>query len=146
MKRPSQKGFSLIEAILAMTIIGIGVMGVITMYHRTVDRSNEADQTLIATYLAQEKIEQIIHDKKYQGYDTIIQGNYAASENMTLQGFPGYTRTTTIQEVSPVDLTTSPPPAQYRPSGYTRITIGVSVTGGPTISFTTLVTDWGVGT
>ena len=133
-----QKGFTLIEAILTLTILATGIVGVLTLYQRNIANSDEMEQTLTATLLAQEKLEQIVQDKKYKLYPYIITANYPATEDLTAEGYPDYTRTTTIQEVNNTNLTTS-----QNGTGYKRVTVGVSVTGGPTIIFDTLLTQWG---
>lgn len=131
------KGFTLVEAILTLSLLSAGILGLLSLFQQNVGRSDEMEQTLVASLLAQERLEQIIHDKKYQGYLFIVGTNYPASENLASQGYPGYTRTTTIQEVSGSDLT-----SPQNGSGYKRITVSVAVTGGPTSTFQTLVTEW----
>lgn len=133
-----QKGFTLIEAILTLTILASGIVGVLTLYQRNIAKSDEMEQTLIATLLAQEKLEQIVQDKKYKLYPYIITANYPVTEDLTAEGYPAYTRTTTIQEVNSGNLTTP-----QSGTGYKRVTVGVSVTGGPTVTFDTLLTQWG---
>ena len=133
-----QKGFTLIEAILTLTILATGIVGVLTLYQRNIANSDEMAQTLTATLLAQEKLEQIVHDKKYKLYPYIITANYPATEDLTSEGYPDYTRTTTIEEVNGTNLTTS-----QNGTGYKRVTVGVSVAGGPTLLFDTLLTQWG---
>ncbi|OGQ05225.1 MAG: hypothetical protein A2W61_01845 [Deltaproteobacteria bacterium RIFCSPLOWO2_01_44_7] len=135
----NKKGFSLIEAILTMTILAFGIVGVLTIYQQNIERADEMEQTLIASALAQEKLEQIIHDKKYQSYDYIIQSNYP-TETLASEGYAGYTRTTTITAVSPSNLS-SPP--QGNEAGYTKVTVSVQDPAGDIVSFDTLVTDWG---
>lgn len=132
------KGFTLIEAILTASLLAAGILGLLTLFQQNVGRSDEMEQTVIASLLAQERIEQIIHNKKYQGYANITAANYAGSENLASIGYPGYTRTTTIQEVSGNDLTTP-----QNGSGYTRITVTVTPTGGQAATYQTLVTYWG---
>ncbi|MBI5300115.1 MAG: prepilin-type N-terminal cleavage/methylation domain-containing protein [Deltaproteobacteria bacterium] len=133
-----QRGFTLIEAILTLTILAGGIVGVLTLYQRNIANSDEMEQTLIATLLAEEKLEQIVHDKKYKLYPYIVTANYPATENLTAEGYPAYTRTITIQEVRSTDLITP-----QSGTGYKRVTVGVSITGGPTITFDTLLTQWG---
>lgn len=132
------KGFTLIEAVLTLSVLAGGVFGVLVLYQQNIARSNEMEQTLVATELAQEKLEQIILDKKYQLYAYVIPANYLASEDLTAQGFPGYTRTISILEVNPSDMIS----AQTN-SGYKKITVSVAVTGGLTVTLDTLVTLWG---
>lgn len=132
------KGFSIIEAILTLSILSAGVLGVMSLYQKNIAQSNETETTLIATALAQEKLEQILHDKKYQEYIFIIAANYPTSEDLTPIGYPGYTRTIAIQEVSGTDLSSA-----QSGTGYKKITVAVQSAGNPTITLETLVTAWG---
>lgn len=128
----------MIEAVLTLTLLAGGVMGILTLFHRNVSEANEMENTLTATYLAQERIEQIIQDKEYRLYNYIVTANYAATENLATQGFPGFTRTTSIFEVSPNNLSTP-----QNGTNYKRITVTVQPTGGEMVSLTTLLTRWG---
>lgn len=136
-----KNGFTLIEAILTLGVLAAGLLGVLLLYHQNVARSGEMEQTLVATLLAQERLEQIIHDKKYQGYAFINSSNYPVTEELTPEGFPGYLRTLTIVEVNTTDLTTP-----RVGSGYKRVAVGVQIPGGDLIQLETLVTLWGEGT
>jgi len=133
-----RSGFTLIEAVLTMTVLALGLTGVMTLYHRTVARYDEVEKWLIAEELARAKVEQIVFDKKFRGYDYIVSANYPASEDLSLSGFAGMTRAINIAEVDGIDLTTS-----RFGSGYKKVTIDVSVLGGPTVNLVTLVTQWG---
>ena len=133
-----KNGFTLIEAILTLGVLAAGLLGVLMLYHQNVARSNEMEQTLVATMLAQEKLEQIIHDKEYQHYAFITPLNYPVTEELTSEGYPGYSRTITIQEVSDTDLATP-----RVGSGYKKVTVGVRIPGGDLIQLDTLVTLWG---
>lgn len=135
-----KKGFTLIEVIITLSVLAGGVMGVLTMYHRNIERAAQMEQTLIATQLAQEKLEQIILDKKYQNYAYILSANYPSPEDLGSQGFNGYTRTTTIAEVNATNLTT-----QQNGTGYKKITVTVLINATPAATLETLVTLWGEG-
>ncbi|MDP2600613.1 MAG: prepilin-type N-terminal cleavage/methylation domain-containing protein [Deltaproteobacteria bacterium] len=142
MNGPRTKGFTLIEVIITLSVLAGGVMGVLTLYQRNIEQAARMEQTLIATQLAQEKLEQIIHDKKYQNYAYINTTNYPAlPEDMGLQGFNGYTRTTTITEVSAANLTTP-----QNGTGYKKITVTVLLNGTQAAKLETLVTLWGEAT
>jgi hypothetical protein len=74
--------------------------------------------TVTASVLAQERLDQVVADKMYRGYNFVIANNYPA-ENL-VGNFSGYTRTTDVQEVSANDLATPSPG-----SGLKRINITV---------------------
>lgn len=133
-----KNGFTLIEAVLTLTLLAGGMMGVLTLFQRNVSEANDAEQTLVATHLARERMEQIIQDKKYDLYASIVSANYPSPEDLTAQGFPGYTRTISIVEVNATNLT-----APDAGSGYKRVTVSVQVTGMDTVTLTTLLTEWG---
>lgn len=134
----SKLGFTLVEAVLTLTLVSGGILGVLHLFQQNVRSANDMEQTLRATYLAQERMEQIIQDKKYRFYDYIISANYPSPVDLAPQGFPGYTRTITILEVSPQNLTSSQPNSEYK-----RLTVSVQVAGGDTVTLTTLLNLWG---
>lgn len=126
------------EAVLTLILITGGVLGVLHLFNTNINAANKMELTLKATYLAQERLEQIVQDKEYKGYNFIVSANYPASENLTAQGFNGYIRTVNILEVNPTNLTN-----QQNGSGYKRVTVAVQVPGNDTVTLTTLLTYWG---
>lgn len=141
MSKITNKGFTFVEAILTLTLLTGGMLGVLHIFYQNTDAAAEMEQTLKATYLAQEKAEQMIQDKKYQGYDYIVAANYPATEDLTAEGYAGYTRTISMVEVMANDINT---PSKPNPgSDYKRVTVSVAVAGGDTVTLTTLVTRWG---
>lgn len=135
----NSKGFSLIEAILVMVVLSGGLFGVMHLFHQNVATAEERKLVLAATLLAQEKIETMTADKKFNLYPSINSTNYpSSSEDLTSLGYAGFSRATTIQEVNPGDLSST-----QAGSGYKKITVSVSWTGGQTVLLTTLFTEWG---
>jgi len=134
----AQKGFTLIEVVLAIVIIGIALTGLLTLYQNVVNHGSQSEEYVTAAYLTSSKMEEIIADKDNQGYAFVIDSNYSTSENLTAP-FLGYTRTLNFVEVDPNDLTT--PQAD---SGYKRIVVNVTSPGGAVVTYETLLTLWGV--
>lgn len=131
-------GFTLIEAVLTLSLLAGGLMGILTLYQRNVVEANQIEHTLQANYLAQEKLEQIVQDKKYNLYAFVTAANYLASEDLTLQGFKGFIRTIQIREVDSGNLSVT-----NAGSGYKEIIVAVQVPGGKTVTLKTLLTKWG---
>lgn len=138
--RKKKEGFSFVEAVITLVLISAGMLGVLQLFDQNVRSANDMEHTVRATYLAQERMEQIIQDKKYQGFDYIVMANFPASEDLSAQGFNGYTRTLNIVEVRSDDLITPAPPSG---SGYKRVTVSVQVAGGDLVTLETLLTLWG---
>jgi len=134
------RGLTLIEALLTIALIGAGLIGVMYVFHGGTRASLIADQTIVASNLAQEKIEQIISDRANKGYAATIATNYTDGQ---LPGeFDEFTRTVTIQEVDPDDddavddfLDASPG------SGYARVTVIVAH-GSESVKLETLIADY----
>lgn len=135
----NQKGFTLIESVLALSLLSFGLLGIISLFHKNVSRAGDREFLLEATTLAQDKLEILIAAKKYDLYSSITSTNYpSTSEDLTSIGYPGFSRTTSIQEVSGTDLSTA-----LADSGYKKITVTVSWTGGQSVTLTTVFTLWG---
>ncbi|MBF0105102.1 MAG: prepilin-type N-terminal cleavage/methylation domain-containing protein [Deltaproteobacteria bacterium] len=133
-----QKGFSLIEAIFATTILAVGLVGgMLTLQNSTLHTVN-ADFSSIATQLANEKIEAILADKEYLGYGYLdAEANYPAEQ--LAEDFNAFERFVTITEVDPDDLT-----EPQEGSGVKKINVVVNwgEKDYQTVTVTTLVTDY----
>lgn len=133
----NHSGFTFIEAILVTALLSIGLWGGLAIFQNITTNTLESDMRVIASQLASEKIETIIADKTFQGYNWIIETNYP---DETLTGAQqGFSRQVNITEVSSVDLSTPSPG-----SGFKKV--DVLVTWGPenyqTIVVSTMVTDY----
>lgn len=135
-KLKNQTGFTLIESILTLVVFSIGVFGALAISQNMVINSATGDYRVMAGQLASEKIEQIIADKTFKGYSTILNSNYP-SESLTGE-FAMFTRSTQISEVSSTDYTT---PAAG--SGMKRVSVTVTwnFQGAKSISVTTLLSQ-----
>lgn len=136
LKLKDQAGLSLLETTLGILILSVGVMGMLPMMTTATANTVGGEQRVAATYLANEKLEEIIADKEFQGYDFIAEQNYAA-ENLSSNSF---TRSVTVTEVDANDLSTPD-----NGSGYKKIEVivGWTVNNGNSqqVTVTTLVTE-----
>lgn len=97
------KGFTIVENIFSVSVIAIGLVGGMTVMQNAAAKTVNNDMTSIATQVANEKIEIIMGDKEFQGYDYVDGANYPSedlSEPYTLE------RSIEIYEVSTTDLST----------------------------------------
>lgn len=73
-----QGGFSLLEGLIAMTILSIGLLGLAAMQTMAMTRTVDAKELGIATNLAAEMIERVHHNRRnvasYNGIDTTNNG------------------------------------------------------------------------
>ncbi len=138
------KGLSLIEAVLAIAIIGAGLVGVMFVFSGGAKSSMIANQTVVASNLAKEKLEHIIADRANLGYAYVITNAASYSDGQLPGNFSVYTRNVTIVEVDPddddnVDDFLDPSPG----SGYARITIVVSWSGAAeSVKLETLIANY----
>ncbi len=77
----AQKGFTLIEGVLSVLIIGVGLIGVLYVFSGSTKSSLQADQVAVAQNLAEEKLETIIADKANSNYTTVINNINSGSYN-----------------------------------------------------------------
>ncbi|MCD6228313.1 MAG: prepilin-type N-terminal cleavage/methylation domain-containing protein [Candidatus Omnitrophica bacterium] len=83
----SKKGITLIELIVVILILAIGISAMLGLLGETVRRVNVAEEIAIATFYAQEKMEEI----KSKGFDEVdeLEGEETLGE--------GYVRTTSVE-------------------------------------------------
>lgn len=143
MMRRSEKrrGFTLIELLLTVVIISSGLFGIMVLYHNATRDVMEGDINLMATYLARERLEQLVSDKVSLGYDHVINDNYDTSATVSV-GNNFFTRSFNIYEVERDNLIVPAPPEE--PSGFKRIDMTVSwgLAAGQSITIPTLITDY----
>jgi len=128
------KGFTLIEAILVMVVVGIAFFGFGFLFGNLNQEALKADRTILATNLAKAKIEEVMQEKADSGYGSI------SSESVVTvnSGSWAFTREVTVSYLNPTDLSTS-----LSDTGYKRINVevGWGAGAGESIEMTTMVTD-----
>lgn len=131
-------GFTLVEVLLTIVIISTGLFGLMSLFNNATRDVMAGDINLMATYLAQERLEQLISDKVYLGYDYVVNENYTTSAPASV-GNNFFTRSFNIYEVGSGDLIT--PEAD---TGFKRIEMTVSwgLSAGERITIPTLITDY----
>lgn len=135
--RRQNLGFTLIETVLAISLIAVGFLGTFAMFQNSLGSAVTSVQTLQATWLARERLERVLFSKEMNGYASITTANYPSPETFT-GTFSPFTRTTQILEVSSANLTSA-----SNGSGYKRVTVAVTWVGGHSIQLEGLVTLWG---
>lgn len=143
------RGFTLIEAVLSLSLLAVGLFGLLYSFQGAVSSSGITDQSYIATNLARETLETIIARRDCEqsgcGYASTLSAIQANSYNASpVTGFPGYNVTTTAVEVSPgtsSDSTNFTVPTSG--SGYARVTVTVSFNNGTnTVTLVTLMANY----
>lgn len=87
----NQRGFTLIEVVVALTILLVVMVGLITMTGKTANIAAISDRQEAATQLVNDRLDQIRVDPNYTTLDSI----YATTES-SFPTLPGFTRVTTI--------------------------------------------------
>lgn len=126
-------GFSLIESVLSMLIIGAGFIVIVTSFQGSSQTSLLADQTVLAVNLAAETMEKIFAQRDcnqagcgYASTLTAINTNHTYDDN-PVSGFSDYVIDSTALEVnSDVDSGTDDFLDAQVGSGYARVTVQVS--------------------
>lgn len=96
-QQTDSNGFTLIEALLAMSLLSIAVFGMFSLLHSVMWYNEFAETVTTATTLAQDKVEAL----KNTDYSSITVGSPAATDSgLDENGSTGaggiYTRTTTV--------------------------------------------------
>lgn len=147
----NDKGFSLIELVIVIVILGIASVGLMSVFSTGTKKSADPLLENQALQLAQEKMEIIIGDRMNtaRGFKDIRSVNYPAESPVT--GFPGFSRMVETCCVTAADLNAIPPsfpcsapdPIKGCLSGYTHVTVTVTHAAFPgAVTVATLVTDY----
>ena len=93
------KGFTLIEALLAIFLLSVALLGTASVLYSTMGYNEYAENVTTATILAQDKIEGI----KNTSYSSIAAGTESSIDE---EGNAGgiYTRSTTVDDTTLTDM------------------------------------------
>lgn len=94
----TKKGYSLIELIIVIVILSIAIPMLVYMLGNLAAQSIASEKRTTATFLCQEKIEEIIADRWNPniGFDNIPVGSFSES----IPGFPDFSRSVSIVYVT----------------------------------------------
>lgn len=87
----NQRGFTLIEVVVALTILLVVMVGLITMTGKTANVAAISDRQEAATQLVNDRLDQIRVDPNY----TTLDSTYGTTES-SFPTLPGFSRVTTI--------------------------------------------------
>ena len=96
-------GFSLIEAILGMSILSVGLLGGMIVLQNAVMNTVNNDCNTVAVNLARDKMEEILADKKFLGFVYVSDASNYPTEQLT-GNYSGYQREIVITEVNKNNL------------------------------------------
>ncbi len=124
-----QLGFSLLEVILVVVLIAIAIPPLLRLFSHSILGSVDSELRTKATLYAQEKLEQILNDKKVAGgFQTVITpGRYPPDVPEE-----GFTRTVQIQSEG----------LSYNGVPYARVVVTVSHAGIPDVQLETWITNY----
>ena len=129
-----KRAFSLIELILVMIVLSIGLTTLLLVLRHSVTQSTNTHFYTVANWLCQEKIEEILSDRRDNGFGYILRRNYRDEEP-----FLTYTRTTEIYYVNLDNLNME----VQGTTVYKRIKVTVSGGGSSTpLEMVSLVTNY----
>lgn len=130
------KGFTLVELMVVMLVLSLGLTTLVLMLRQATFNNTSAQFLTVAQGLAQEKMEQIISDRKTQGFSYIDNSNYSAETPVT--GYSTYSRSVNIFYVDSTDLNTQ----AAGPTNYKRAIVTVIGPGaGANVTLVTLVAN-----
>jgi prepilin-type N-terminal cleavage/methylation domain-containing protein len=109
-----ERGFTLIEVILALSILLVVMMMLASTTGRALHTAATTQSQQTAIQLAMDKIDQVRNDPNYDGLEAAY-----ANTDTTFTGLPGFRRVTTIVHTG----------GQGQPNDYKKITVQVSGPG-----------------
>ena len=116
------RGFTLVELLVVMIVLAFGLITLLMMLKSASANNADAHFLTVAQKLAEGRLEQVISDRRTQGFAYITNANYVAEDPVT--DFPGYRRKVNIYYVSLANLNTVAGSA----TNYKRVDVAVEHT------------------
>ncbi len=128
------RGFTLIEAMLVMIVIGTAFFGFGFLFGNMDQQALKADLTVLAAKLAKQKVEEVLQQKADSGYAAVS----SQSPQTVASGAWQFTRAVNVSFVNPTTFANS-----VSDTGYKKVEVVVSwgAGAGESVSLTTLVTN-----
>ena len=142
----NHNGFSLIETIIVIVIIGIAAIGVLSVFITGMKGAADPLITIQVIELAQEKMDIVIGDRQNtaRGYNYATNpANYTAENPVT--GFTNFNRSVAIACVTTADFNaagSAPAPSCVGVTNYARVTVTVTHSAIGSVTAVTLVTNY----
>jgi MSHA pilin protein MshD len=129
-------GFSLIELIVTLVVLSIAAVGVLSVF--TVGIKGSADRLILnqATQLAQGEVDQVLGEKRANGFAAIATGNPLPCNSTMLAGFAC---SRNIYDVDPGDLNN---PAAAPPTNYKHVTVTITQPVIGSVSMDTIIANY----
>ncbi len=115
-----ERGFSLLEVLVAVSILAVAILAAASMFPTAYTNMNRSGVDTVAVTLAQQRFEWL----RNQAYTAAALAAGTTTES-SISGYSGYSRTTLIQDNSPI-------------SGLKRITVTVAAPSGRSVQVTSL--------
>jgi Tfp pilus assembly protein PilV len=131
----NQKGFSMLEGTFSTMLLAVGLFGGMTVMQNVTATTLNGDMNSIAIQLANEKIEEVMADKTFQGYNSVLDEEYP-EEDLSAP-YQGFNRLVNVTEVNDSDLIT-----EEVGSGLKRVDVTVSWGGDDSVTVTSMVGDY----
>lgn len=142
---PAQRGFTLIEVVLTIVIIALAGGALVSTLGLSTQRQLHAEVTTTATKLAEERMEQLIAEKRANGFGSAALAITPAPGWIAVPGFAGYERQTEIcNAVVGANIVKSAPCNAAGTTGYKYLTVTVRYTalgGTVTSDVVSVITD-----
>lgn len=125
----------MLEGTFSTMLLAVGLLGGMAVMQNVTATTLNGDMNSIAIQLANEKIEEVMADKTFQGYASVLDEKYP-KEDLSAP-YQGFSRSVTVTEVDDGDLITEEPN-----SGLKRVDVTVSWGGDDSITVTSMVGDY----
>ncbi|MEW5734151.1 MAG: prepilin-type N-terminal cleavage/methylation domain-containing protein [Thermodesulfobacteriota bacterium] len=97
-RQHQDNGFTLIEVLLAMTILTVGLLGMMALTVSIMQQNGYSKAVTTATTLAQDALERAV----FTGYDNLPAADQITAETYgSIAGFPDYRRTVAVDVDAP---------------------------------------------
>lgn len=94
-----REGFTFIEVLLALLVVGMISTSLLELFSLNLKREGETETRTVALNLAQEKLEEMIKERRDRGFSYLVEENYPTEEE--IPSFPFFSRSVSIDSLGP---------------------------------------------